>query len=191
MSDSENRQKHLQSGYDITNESPGYIEHTGGDSEVTEDQSAHGEENNILEDKHGHMRKDREDPNSDICFQEDLASNIGRLEDPLRNILPNHHQFEEDQTRREARFSMSTQDPFRTLGVQEDSVRPEEPFHVHSDDQSRYRWKQEDSWPQNTNFARHCGNFSERDNWLPMHHQMEQFMNWRSGQRGDATVNEI
>ena len=146
------------------------------------------------------------------------------LEDPLRNIGPDRHQFDEDPTRREARFPMRTRDPFsyedptrrearfpvrtrdpfsyedpkrrearfpmrtldpfHTLGVQEDSVRPEEPFHVH-DDQSRYRWQQEDSWPQNTDFAGHYGNFSGRENWFPMYHQMEQFKNWRSGQRGD------
>ena len=215
-----------------------------------EDQPAHGEENNILEDEHGQFRKHREDPNSIIGFQEDPASNIGRLEDPLRNIGPDHHQFEEDPTgrearfpvrtgdpfsyedptrrearfpvrtrnpfshedptrrearfpvrtrdpfshedptRREARFPVRTLDPFRTLGVQEDSVRPEEPFHVH-DDQSRYRWQQEDSWPQNTNFPGHYGNFSRRKNWLPMYHQMEQFMNWRSGQRADMEMPQL
>ena len=76
----------------MTNESPGNIERTGG-SEVVEDQSARGEENNILEDEHGQVRRHQEDSNSDICFQEDPASNIGRLEDPLRNIGPNRHQF--------------------------------------------------------------------------------------------------
>ena len=100
---------------------------------------------------------------------------------PVRTRDPFSH---EDPTRREARFPVRTLDPFRTLGVQEDSVRPEEPFHVH-DDQSRYRWQQEDSWPQNTNFPGHYGNFSRRKNWLPMYHQMEQFMNWRSGQRAE------
>ena len=43
MSDSENRLEHLQIENDMTNESPGNIEHTGG-SEVAEDQPAHGEE---------------------------------------------------------------------------------------------------------------------------------------------------
>ena len=59
------------------------------------------------------------------------------------------------------------------------------------DDQSRYRWQQEDSWPQNTDFAGHYGNFSGRENWLPMYHQMEQFMNWRSGQRGDMEMPQL
>ena len=86
---------------------------------------------------------------------------------------------------------MRTLDPFRTLGVQEDFIQPEEPFHVHGDDQSRYRWQQEDSWPQNTNFEGHYGNFSGRENWLPMYHQMEQFMNWRSGQRGDMEMPQL
>ena len=229
MSDSENRLEHLQIENDMTNESPGNIERTGG-SEVEEDQSARGEENNILEDEHGEFRRHRGDPNSNIGFQEDPASNIGRLEDSLRNIGPNRHQFEEDPTRREARFPVRTRDPvshedptrrearfpvrtrdpvshedptrrearfpvrtrdpFRTLGVQEDSVRPEEPFHVH-DDQSRYRWQQEDSWQQNTNFAGHYGNFSGRENWLPMYHHMEQFMNWRSDQRGEMEMPQL
>ena len=185
----------------------------------------------MLEDEHGQIRRHREDPNSDTGFQEDRASNIGRLEDPLRSIGPNRHQFEEnpirrearfpvrtrdsfsyedparwearfpvhtrdsfshaDPTRREARFPVRTRYPFRTLGVQEDSVRPEESFHVHSDDQSRYRWQQEDSWPRNTHFIGHYGNFSERDNWLPVYHQMEQFMNWRSGQRGDMEMPQL
>ena len=253
----------------MTNESPGNIERTGG-GEVAKDQPARGEENNILEDEHGQFRRHREDPNSNIGYQEDPASNIGRLEDPLRNIGPDRHQFEEDTTRREARFPVRTRDPFgqedptrrearfpvrtrdpfsqedptrrearfpvctrdpfshedptrrearflvrtrdpfnhedptrrearfpvraldpfRTLGVQEDSVRLEEPFHVH-DDQSRYRWQQEDSWPQNTDFAGHYGIFSGRENWLPMYHQMEQFMNWRSGQRGDMEMPQL
>ena len=92
---------------------------------------------------------------------------------------------------------MRTRDPFCTLGVQEDSVRPEEPFHVRGDDQSRYRWQQEDSWPHNTNFAGHYGYFSRRENWLPMYHQIEQgidnnqFMNWRSGQRGDMEMPQL
>ena len=77
------------------------------------------------------------------------------------------------------------------LVYREDSVRPEEPFDVHSDDQSRYRWQQDDSWPQNTNFIGHYGNFSERDNWLPVYHQMEQFMNWRSDQRGDMEMPQL
>ena len=96
----------------------------------------------------------------------------------------------EDPTRREARFPVRTRDPFRTLGVQEGSVRPEEPFHVH-DDQSRYRWQQEDSGQQNTNFAGHYGNFSGRENWLPMYHHMEQFMNWRSDQRGEMEMPQL
>ena len=121
MNDSENRLEHLQSENDMTNESPGNIERSGG-SEVAEDQSAHGEESNTLEDEHEQFRRHREDPNSDIGFQGDPASNIGRLEDPLRSIGPNRHQFEEDPTRREARFLVRTLDPFRTLGVQEDSV---------------------------------------------------------------------
>ena len=229
MSDSENRLEHLQIENGMTNESPGNIERAGG-SEVAEDQPARGEENNILEDEHGLFRRHREDPNSNIGYQEGSASNIGRLEDPLRNIGPDRHQFEEDPTRREARFPVRTRDPFsyedptrrearfpmrtrdplshedptrrearfpvrtldpfRTLGVQEDSVRPEEPFHVHND-QSRYRWKQEDSWPQNTDSAGHYGNFSGRENWFPMYHQMEQFMNWRSGQRGDMEMPQL
>ena len=209
MSDSENRLEHLQVENDMTNESPGNIERTGG-GEVAEDQPAHGEENNILEDERGQFRRHREDPNSNIGYQEDPASNIGHLEDPLRNIGPDRHQFEEDPTRREARFPVRTRDPFshedptrrdarfpvrtldpfRTLGIQEDSVRPEEPFHVH-DDQSRYRWQQEDSWPQNTDFAGHYGIFSGRENWLPMYHQMEQYMNWRSGQRGDMEMPQL
>ena len=167
MSDSENQLEHLQIENDMTNESPGNTECTGG-SEVAEDQPARGEENDVLEDEHGQFMRHQEDPNSNIGYQEDLASNIGRLEDPLYNIDPDHHQFEEDPTRREARFPMRTRDPvsyedptrwearfpmrtrdpFHTLGVQEDSIQPEEPFHVHGDDQSRYRWQQEDSWPQ-------------------------------------------
>ena len=95
----------------MTNESPGNIEHTGG-SEVAEDQPARGEENSILEDEHGQFRRHREDPKSNIGYQEDPASNIGRLEDPLRNIGPDRHQFEEDPTRREARFPVRTRDPF-------------------------------------------------------------------------------
>ena len=209
MSDSENRLEHLQIENDMTNESPGNIEGTGG-SEVAEDQLACGEENSILEDEHRLFRRHRENPNSNIGYQEDPESNIGRFEDPLRNIGPDRHQFKEDPTRREARFPMSTRDsfshedptrqearfpvrtrdPYRTLGVQEDSVRPEEPFHVH-DDQSRYRWQHEDSWPQNTEFAGHYGNFSGRENWLPMYHQMEQLMNWRSGQRGDMEMPQL
>ena len=59
------------------------------------------------------------------------------------------------------------------------------------DDQSRYRWQQEDSWPQNTDFAGHYGNFSGRENWLPMYHQMERFMNWRSDQRGDMEMPQL
>ena len=97
MSDSENRLEHVQIENDMTNESPGNIERTGG-SEVEEDQPAHGEENNILEDEHGLFRRHREDPNSNIGYQEDPVSNIGRLEDPLHNIGPDRHQFEEDPT---------------------------------------------------------------------------------------------
>ena len=111
MSDSENRLEHLQIENDMTNESRGNIERTGG-SEVAEDQPALGEENNILEDEHGLFRKHREGPNSNIGYQEDPASNIGRLEDPLRNIGPDRHQFEEDPTRREARFPVRTRDAF-------------------------------------------------------------------------------
>ena len=54
-SDSENQLEHLQIENDMTNESPGNIERTGG-SEVVEDQPAHGGENNILEDEHGLFR---------------------------------------------------------------------------------------------------------------------------------------
>ena len=103
MSDSENRLEHLQVENGMTSESPGNTECTGG-GEVAEDQPACGEENNILEDEHGQFRRHREDPNSNVGYQEDLASNIGRLEDPLCNIGPDRHQFEEDPTRREARF---------------------------------------------------------------------------------------
>ena len=67
MSDSENRLEHLQIENDMTNESPGNIERTSG-SEVAEDQLAHGEENNILEDEHGQFRRHREDPNSNIGY---------------------------------------------------------------------------------------------------------------------------
>ena len=125
MSDSENRQEHLQIENGMTNESPGNIERTGG-GEVEEDQPARGEENNILEDEHGQFRRHREDPNSNIGYQEDPASNIGRLEDPLRNIGPDRHQFEEDPTRREARFPVRTRDPFS----QEDPTRREARFPV-------------------------------------------------------------
>ena len=107
MSDSENRLEHLQIENDMTNESPGNIERTGG-SEVAEDQPAHGEENSILEDEHGLFRSYREDPNSNIGYQEDPASNTGHLEDPLCNIFPDCHQFKEDPTRREARFPVCT-----------------------------------------------------------------------------------
>ena len=69
MSDSENRLEHLQIENDMTNESPGNIERTGGsDHEVVEDQPARGEENNILEDEHGLFRRHREDPNSNIGY---------------------------------------------------------------------------------------------------------------------------
>ena len=133
MSDSENRLEHLQIENDMTNESPGNIERTGG-SEVAEDQPAHGEENNILEDEHGLFRRHREDPNSNIGYQEDPASNIGRLEDPLRNIGPDRHQFEEDPTRREARFPVRTRDPFSY----EDPTRREARFPVRTRDPFSY-----------------------------------------------------
>ena len=97
MSDLENRLEHLQIENDMTNELPGNIERTG-HSEVAEDQPARGEENNILEDEHGLLRRHQEDSNSNIGYQEDPASNIGRLEDPLHNIGPDRHQFEEDPT---------------------------------------------------------------------------------------------
>ena len=35
------------------------------------------------------------------------------------------------------------------------------------------------------------GFFSGRENWLSMYHQMEQFMNWRSGQRGDMEMPQL
>ena len=98
MSDSENRLEHLQIENDMTNESPGNIERTGC-SEVAEDQLARGEENNILEDELGLLRRHREDPNSNIGYQEYPASNIGRLEGPFG---------QEDPTRREARFPVRT-----------------------------------------------------------------------------------
>ena len=92
MSDSENRLEHLQIENDMTNESPGNIKRTGG-SEVAEDQPALGEENNILEDEHGQFRRHREDQNSNIGYQEDPASNTGRLEDqgrisPYKCLVP-------------------------------------------------------------------------------------------------------
>ena len=97
MSDSKNRLEHLEIENDMTNESPGNIERTGG-SEVAEDEPARAEQNNILGDEHGLFRRHREDPNSNIGYQEDPASNIGHLEDPLHNIGPNRHQFKEDLT---------------------------------------------------------------------------------------------
>ena len=116
MSDSENRLEHVQIENDMTNESPGNIERTGG-GEVEEDQPARGEENNILEDEHGQFKRHREDPNSNIGYQEDPASNIGCLEDPFS---------QEDPTRWEARFPVRTRDPF----IQEDPTRREARFPV-------------------------------------------------------------
>ena len=133
MSDSENRLEDLQIENGMTNESPGNIERTGG-GEVADDQPARGEENNILEDEHGQFRRHREDSKSNIGFQEDPASNVGRLEDPLRNMGPNRHQFEEDQTRRKARFPVRTRDPFS----HEDPTRREARFPMCTQDPFSY-----------------------------------------------------
>ena len=147
MSDSENRLEHLQVENDMTNESPGNIERTGG-GEVAEDQLAHGEENNILEGEHGQFRRHRADPNSNIGYQEEPASNIGRLEDPLRNIGPDRHQFEEDPTRRKARFPVRTRDPFSY----EDPTRQEARFPVRTRDPFSYEdpTRQEARFPKRT-----------------------------------------
>ena len=124
MSDSENRLEHLQIENDMTNESPGNIECTGG-GEVAEDQPALGEENNILEDEHGQFRRHREDPNSNIGYQEDPTRREARF--PVRTRDPFS---QEDPTRREARFPMRTRDPFS----QEDPTRRKARFPVRTRD---------------------------------------------------------
>ena len=137
----------------------------------------------------------QEDPTRQEARFPDHTRDPFSQEDPTRQeaSFPVHARdpfSHEDQTRQEARFPIRTLDQLRAPSVQEDSVRPEEPFHVH-DNQSRYRWQQEDPWPKNTDFAGHCGNFYGRENWLPMYHQMEQFMNWRLGHRGDMEMPQL